>query len=246
LSEAKYESRLLKAFRDTGNSLAAAKFTRFCITSEVDPRGEVLLKFEDGTAAAVRTGEGSGNLLLLNMSPAPGWSDLARQDVFVPLVHEFLKGILLKDSGQREAYPGGPASTTISQTNAAVVCQDPSGKTLSVTLDRTTGSVVIDRVAGSGFYRLYAAGDQMASLAVNPHPDESDLRSIDPRELESKRQREVSVLGGATSGSGISTIEQGRELWPFLVVLALICLLVEQSVRRVGLKPTKRAARGRV
>ncbi|MGV3616812.1 MAG: BatA domain-containing protein [Fimbriimonas sp.] len=234
LSEARYESRLLKAFRDTANSLSAAKFTKFCITSEVDARGEMLLKYEDGTAAAVRTGEGSGNLLLLNMSPAPGWSDLARQDIFVPLLHEFLNGILLRDSGQREATPGGPASTTILPTKLTVVCQDPNGRSLPVALDKTTGSVVVERVGQSGFYHLYAGTDQVASIPVNPAADESDLRTIDPRELETKRQRQASVLLAASGGASLADAQRGTELWPYLLGLALLSLLLEQSVRRVG------------
>lgn len=239
LAEARYESRLLKAFRDTASSLSEAKFYRFCITSEVDKRGELLLKYEDGTAAAVRTGEGSGNLLLLNMSPAPGWSDLARQDIFVPLVHEFLNGILLRDSGQREAMPGGPAATTIVPTKLTVVCRDPNGKNLPVALDKTTGSVVVERVAKSGFYRIYAGNEQVAALPVNPSPDESDLRSIDPRELETKRQRQVSILQAAGGTSALDA-HKGLDLWPYLLAGALLFLLLEQAMRRVGPKPARR------
>jgi hypothetical protein len=245
LSEARYDSRLLKAFRDTGGILSIPKFSHYYITSEVDQRGEVLLKYDDGTAAAVRTGEGSGNLLLLNMSPAPSWSDLAKQDVFVPLLHEFLKGILLKDSGQKESYPGTPAATTIEPTKLAVTCEDPDGKILPVTFDHSNGAAVIDKVSKPGFYRLFAGADEMASLPVNPHPDETDLRAIDPRELEGKRQRTVSVMGSATADSGISVLKKGIDLWPYLVALAILCLFGEQLVRATPLakRPAPRGAK---
>ena len=150
----------------------------FTITTEVDHKAELLLKFEDGTPAAVRTGVGSGNLLLLNMSPAPSWSDLARQEIFVPLLHEFIKGILLRDAGVREFYPGGAAATTIAPASGTLSCTGPEGEGLPVSQDKTTGSVIIDRTKGSGFYRVSAAANPVAVLAVNPHPDESDLRSI--------------------------------------------------------------------
>ncbi|MFI5384575.1 MAG: BatA domain-containing protein [Fimbriimonadales bacterium] len=244
LAEARFESPLLKAFRDTSaTALKHVRFTRFWITSEVDPRGELLLKYEDGTAAAVRTGEGSGNLLLLNMSPAPGWSDLARQDVFVPLIHELTKGIIQKDAAQREANPGGPAAATIPPTKASLVCLAPNGDSLPVTQDKATGSVVVEKTRGSGFYHLMAGADPVATLAVNPHPDESDLRSIDPRELESKRQRDLSYLAGASGGATVADLQKGRELWPYLLSLALLCLIAEQAIRRVGLRPAKGGAR---
>lgn len=189
----------------------------------------------------MRTGEGSGNLLLLNMSPAPGWSDLARQDIFVPLVHEFLNGILLRDSGQREATPGGPASTTIVPTKLAVVCRDPNGKNLPVALDKTTGSLVVERVTQSGFYRIYAGSEQVAALPVNPAADESDLRAIDPRDLDSKRQRQVSILQAAGGTSALGA-HKGLDLWPYLLAAALLFLLLEQLVRRIGPKPARRPA----
>jgi hypothetical protein len=80
----------------------------------------------------------------------------------------------------------------------------------------------------------------VASLPVNPHPDESDLRSIDPRELESKRQQQVSILQSASGGASLSSARKGLELWPYLLGLALLSLILEQSVRRVGSKPAKR------
>jgi len=228
---------LLKAFRGESGALSAPKFYKFWVTSEVDPRGEILLKYEEGTAAAVHTGEGSGNLLLLNMSPAPSYSDLARQDIFVPLLHEFLKGILSKDSGQREANPGGAAATTIPPTQADVTATDPDGKPLSITIDKTTGSVVIEKTGKSGFYRILSGGEEAATLAVNSHADETDLRAIDPRELESKRQRQVAYLSAAAGGSAsISDLQHGLELWPYLLLFALLLLLTEQIVRRVGLR----------
>ncbi|MBM3459518.1 MAG: VWA domain-containing protein, partial [Armatimonadetes bacterium] len=72
LTEARYESPLLRAFKDPAAAdLSRARVRRLCLTTEVDPRAELLLQYEDGTAAAVRAAEGRGNLLLLNLVPAP-------------------------------------------------------------------------------------------------------------------------------------------------------------------------------
>jgi hypothetical protein len=241
LSEARYESKLLKAFRDlTASDLGHIKFYKFSLTSEVQPRAELLLKFEDGTAAAVRCGEGSGNLLLLNMSPAPSWSDLARQQIFLPLMHEFLKGILAKDSGALEAFPGGTASTTIEPTSATLTCVDPLGQVVPVTMDKTTGSIVIDPARRAGIYHLTAGAQEVAALAVNPHPDESDLRSIDPRELESQREKSRSYLTGSTGNDpDVSDLDKGTPIWHYLLIFAIAALFAEQAVGRVGVRSRK-------
>ena len=244
LAEARYESPLLKAFKDPAAAdLSRIKFYRFCVTSEVDQRAEMLLRFEDGTAAAVRAGEGSGNLLLLNMSPAPAWSDLARQEVFLPLMHEFLKGLSVRDATWHEFSPGGGASATIAPAPGGLpvhlTCAAPAGGTVAVTADPVTGSVVIEQTKRCGFYRLMSAGKPVATVAVNPHPDESDLRGIDPRELESKRQQAVSYLAGTPGREAdVGDLSKGQPLWPYFLLAALLCLFTEQLVGQV--KPKAR------
>jgi hypothetical protein len=246
LSEARYDSPLLKAFKDPAAAdLSRGRFYRFCVTSEVDPRAEMLLRFEDGTAAAVRAGAGSGNLLLINMSPAPSWSDLARQEAFLPLMHEFLKGLLAKDSDLRETAPGGAASITLGPAPgdrpSHLIYDTPDGTRLPVTPDPATGSVILEHTQQSGFYRLVApdTGRALASLAVNSHPDETDLRAIDPRELEAKRQKESSTMLGLDGrGAGIRDLQKGRPLWHYFLLAALLLLFAEQWVSQV--RPRKR------
>lgn len=243
LSEARYESPLLKVFKDPAAAdLSRIRFYRFCITGEVDRRAETLLTFEDGTAAAVRAGEGSGNLLLLNLSPAPAWSDLARQEAFLPLLHELVKGILVKDAGLREFAPGGAASATLpagGKEAPRVTGAGPGGGSVPVTFDPTTGSVIIESVKRSGFYHLAAGGKPAGTLAVNPHPDETDLRAIDPRELETARQKAASYLAGISSGpSDVDDLGKGRPLWHHFLLAALLFLFAEQLVSRV--RPQKR------
>lgn len=243
LTEAHYESSLLRIFKDPAAAdLGQIHFNKVCLTSEVAPRAETLLKFEDGAAAAVRSGEGSGNLLLLNMSPNPDWSDLARQDAFVPLLHEFLKGIASKESNVRDYSVGDSASTTIPASAseqgawAHISCSSPAGA-CPVTADPVTGAVVIDRSRQSGFYHLFADGKPASTLAVNVSADESDLRGIDPRELETEQTRAHSVLAGAAGvGADVAGLSTGRPLWHVLLLAAMFFLCAEAAVTRMAPK----------
>ncbi len=245
LAEARYESPLLRAFKDPAAAdLGRIHFRRFCVTTEVDPRAEVLLRFEDGTVAAARVGEGSGSLLLVNMAPAPDWSDLPRQEAFVPLMHEFLKGMMVRDSALREFSPGGAASATIpalsESRGRSVTCTGPTGATIPVTVEATTGSVVVERAAMSGFYTVNVGGRPEAVIPVNGHPDEIDLRSIDPRELESRARRSTSYLaGGDGKDADLDTLHRGVPIWHWLLLAALLFLFAEQSLGQ--LRPRKRA-----
>jgi len=233
LAEAHYESPLLKAFKDpAAANLSSIHFKKIAITTEVDQRAEILLKYDDGTVAALRTDEGSGSLLLLNMSPAPSWSDLARQDAFLPLMHEFLKGLLTRAQNARESFAGDSASTSIGSQAGSVKptnisCLGPDGDA-HISSDAATGSVIIDQTTSPGFYRILQNGQtQVGDIAVNVSPDESDLRQIDPSELESAEQKQRSYFVASTNTSP-GSLNHDTPIWPYLLVAALVLLILEQ------------------
>jgi hypothetical protein len=239
LTEARYDSPLLALFKDPGTAdLGKIRFTRFFLTGEADSHAEVLLKYEDGTPAAARRNLGAGSILLCNFSPAPADSDLARQEVFPPLLHEFIKGMTAKEDARREFYPGGSAATTLdgTQVRGTVTAVGPESELEHVTVDRTGGGVIIERVETPGFHTVLADGQAAALLAVNPHPDESDLRPLDPHELESKRSARPTYLvhAGEASGATLEGLRHGRPLWPYCLLAAFVALLLEQAVATFG------------
>jgi len=241
LAEARFESRLLRIFRDPQSAdLGRIRFRRFFLTTEPDPRAEVLLKFEDGTPAAARRPLGAGSVLLLNLSPVPADSDLARQEVFPPLLHELLKGMAARGAERREFAPGGPASVTLDQARGRVAALGPDGRPRPTTVDRASGAVVLDRVDRSGLYSVRVDGREEAVLAVNPHPDESDLRAVDPRELRSSRDRRPAYLAGA-GGARLEDLTRSRPLWPWMVAAAFAVMVLEQLVAGPGRRREGRA-----
>jgi hypothetical protein len=240
LAEARYESRLLRVFKDpSAADLGKIQFSRFFLTTEVDGRAETLLKFEDGTPAAARRGIGTGSVLLLNFSPSPRDSDLAKQEVFPPLLHEMLKGLTTPEGDRRDFTPGGSASATITPTRERVVVTGPAGVEPGVTLDRAGGAVVLDRARQAGVYVIESGGRESGMFAVNVSPDESDLRSIDPRELQSRQNRSPTYLVGSGRGpEDASELTRSRPLWPYLVIALFALLILEQLL--ASLEPKSR------
>lgn len=247
LAEARYDSPLLKLFKDPGTAdLGKIHVTRFFMTSEPDPRAEILLKYEDGTPAAARRNIGAGSLLVCNFSPAPADSDLARQEVFPPLMHEFLKGLTTKEGERRESYVGSPASGVLDAPPAPgrTVAVGPNGESEPVTVDRTGGGIIVEKTAAPGFHTVLSNGQPVAVLAVNTHPDESDLRAIDPRELESRRNsgRAYRVHSQEMTGAAeLEALRRARPLWPYCILLAFAALLLEQMVTAFGSRARIRA-----
>jgi hypothetical protein len=240
LTEARYDSPLLKLFKDPNVAdLGKIRFYRFYITGEPDPKTEVLLKFEDGTTAAAWRNFGAGSILMCNFSPAPGESDLARQEVFPPLLHEFLKGMTRSEGERREFYPGGLASTTLDANGAQGTAQavGPNGETEKVLWDRTSGSVILERASAPGFHRVLINARSVATLAVNTHPDESDLRALDPRELQDRQRSGSSYMveaGRQGAAAELQKLQRGVPLWPYCLLLAFAALLLEHAVAAFG------------
>ena len=240
LTEARYDSPLLKLFKSPDAAdLGKIHFTRLYLTTEPDKRAEVLLKFEDGTPAAARRNVRTGSILVCNFSTSPADSDLPRQEFFPPLLHEFLKGLTDKGGDRREFYPGGSASTTLDtdQVRGTISCLDPNSEPERVVVDKPSGGVIVERVDRLGFHAIFSNGKPVATLAVNPHPDESDLRTIDPRELQSKRAKHAAYAvhaGAVGAGSELDSLRHDRPLWPYCLLAVLLFLLLEHTVAAYG------------
>ena len=72
------------------------------------------------------------------------------------------------------------------------------------------------------------------AVAVNTHADETDLRQIDPRELESQRQKGMSYLAGmGGQEGGVEDLNKGRPLWQYLLFATVLLLFAEQCLGRV-------------
>lgn len=248
LTEARYDSPLLKLFKSPDAAdLGKIHFTRFYLTTEPDKRAEVLLKFEDGTPAAARRNFGAGSILVCSFSTSPADSDLPRQEFFPPLLHEFLKGLTDKGGDRREFFPGGSASTTLDpdQVRGTITCLDPNSEPERVVVDKPSGGVIAEHVDRLGFHVVLANGQPVAALAVNPHPDESDLRTIDPRELQSKRAKHAAYsvhAGVAGAGSELDSLRHDRPLWPWCLLAVLLFLLLEHTVAAYGSQARLRPA----
>src|SRR5207302_1897586 len=111
---------------------------------------------------------GAGSVLLCNFSPHPKESDIAKQEVFPPLMHELIRGIAGRESERRDPSPGTVASTTIPTPVGKVTAMDPEGRSVQATVDSSTGGVILEKPEVPGVYRIESDGREAALLAINP------------------------------------------------------------------------------
>lgn len=211
---------------------SAARFYGYRAT--VQPAGQVLARFDDGTAALLERKTGAGRVLLWTSTLDLEWNDMPVKPVFLPFVHTVVK--YLAD------YTEAPASLTVGQVIPAprrgnsrgaasnrggTVAVAPSGTRVAV--DTEDGALELGE---QGFYdvRTQGAGaDSATVLASNVDLSESDLTPMDPREL-------LAAVSGRAPGSPVGLGEarpsdesqaQAQRLWWYLLVAGGLLLAGE-------------------
>ena len=200
----------------------------------LQPTGQTLARFDDGTPALMERKTAAGRVLLWNSTLDLEWNDMPVKPVFLPFIHTLTK--YLADFSEPPAsltvgqvipaprkMPGRGAATTRGGTIAVA----PSGARVSI--ETEDGALELDE---QGFYdvRTQGAGaDTATTLASNVDLSESDLSPLDPRELAAAvAGRGVGDIAGPGSGRPSDEAQsQAQRLWWYLLVAAGLLLAGE-------------------
>ena len=228
-----YSHPVFELFRaPRSGDFSAARFYRY--RSTLQPAGQVLARFDDGTPALLERKAGAGRVLMWTSSLDLDWSDLPVKPVFLPFVHTITK--YLAD------YADAPASLTVGQVIPAprraagrgaaanrggTIAIAPSGTRVSVGSE--DGALELDE---QGFYDVRtpgAAADSATALAANVDLAESDLTPLEPRELAAavagRAPGEAAALGAPRPSDDAQA--RAQRLWWYLLVAGGLLLAGE-------------------
>lgn len=227
------------AFGADAQSLASALTAARALKTSADPQGapdDVLAAWDDGAAALVLSRAGAGTLVVWN-ADLEG-TTLPRDPFFVALMRETARMLIETPSAGGAALPCGAARTIpLPSTDGrlkALEAIGPDGL-------RMEGFAVKDgpggpawhweRVGPPGVYRVKSGPATVLAVATACPPEESDLRPIAVGALQARlapasnaaQGTAVTVLGAP----GIEAPRQSAEIWPWLLVAAIVLLVVE-------------------
>jgi len=233
LAQANFEHPILKKFRDVAD-LGNVSVTRAFRTQRNQDQGEVLLKYDDGTVAMARKSHGQGSLLVCNLSPEPSCSDLAKRTIFVPLLHEMVKGMRPQSGAVRSFAVGQNASATVSIPDGVDEWrfEDPQGQPINAGYEtrQNEAAFFFGRTTVPGFYRIFSGDRHLGSAAVNVDSRESNLEALGTGQIQEfaqlSRERFHAVSGMDTDALG--RLLEGLPLWPYCMLLALVFIALEQ------------------
>ena len=190
---------------------------------------EVIVNYADGTPAVAEMAAGKGRVVLFSSTANTKWTNLQIHPNFVPFLSR-LTGHLSKFRSDLNLQPGTafqmPVLTEWIGREFLVV--RPDGETHSAgKVERSdhTGLITYRDTLTPGGYRLqFSGGDHpLATFSVQVNPAESDLSVFtgDPADFKN---------ADAPGNKPATTGGPRRELWGFLLLLALVVALVEMAL----------------
>lgn len=213
-----------------GEPLSSARFER-ARALRPGARARVLLEFDRAHPALIE----APHALVLNALLDPASSDLAVSGAFLPLVHQAAK-VLGRGTAAASLVPGEsfrmPAST------AEWRVEDDQGREVAASLAAERGAtrLVTAPLERPGLYRVLEGGRLRSTFAVNPDARESDLAALSDEAIVGAFPpgRARILRPGEDLARRVREARSGRELWPWLVALALALLVAETVIGRPG------------
>lgn len=223
-----FKSRYLRLFRGANRqNLALLEFYDI-YDAAATGAGNVLLTYADDTPAMASVNHGLGTMLFLNFSVSEFSSNLARQRIFPAWMQEIVKNLTSDEPLPVSSQVGEAVTDEIWKSElAAHPVRRPSGEALDVKAEAVGERVGIAFTPEEpGFYTMRGT-KLLHSYAVNPPPDESDLRPIDrallPQQLSEKGQTGFFVQGH----EDFENLILGKPVFHWFVLAAVGMLLIE-------------------
>jgi len=231
LGDVRVDHPLLAPFRETPAALVAPRFLRH---ARLEPAngGEIVARFDDGSAAMVERTEGSGHVIVLGTPLDARAGDFPLQPAYLP----FVRRLVLYATG-RAATPLARAtgeSWLLPAIAREPVVSTPDGSIVRPSRDRRDASVPLRE---AGVYVLHdgeTRGPPVAQLAVNTPAVESDLTPMLPGDLlAGVRRGDASAMAGDALPAP-AEIERRQGLWRIVIAVVAVLLLLEMLLASRG------------
>ena len=196
---------------------------------------------------------GNGRVLVYAVEAGTTWSDFPLKGLFAPILHRGIAYAGTRFTPPPSTAPGDPLEFSLRLRNFTdrdtYTMTSPDGRTQKV-VPEFQGTAGNARFSGgtaleAGVYRLSrdgrGAGEparDIAALAVNISPGESDLRTATDGDIEKFRATEKidpERIHETPQERAAETVRQARygfELWKHFVVIAVLLAVAEMAVGR--------------
>ena len=199
----------------------------------------VLARFDDGAVAAAERRVGGGRSIVWTSTLDDSWTDIAKQPVFLPLVHQLVRYLAHYEPPTSWLTVGQVLDLTARAKgrgdHSDRIVVTPSGERVSQST-AGEGNEGLLELNEQGIYEIRstgAASGRPEAIAVNIDPAESDLTAIDPRELVAAVTGHATPTAAQPAQSQELTREESerrQSLWWYLLMAGLLLLAAETMI----------------
>ncbi len=244
LQAAPYDHPVFALWNEPGaGSLTAA---RFRAAWQLTPRGavtndpaasRVMVRFADGSPAAVERDAGLGRVLMFSSTAGTAWNDLAVRPSFLPFLHRSVASMAGRRDVRYNVEAGEPVSLRLasewSGRDLGVIAPGEPERRVTRTPRSAPGGALLefDEASRAGVYRVEAPGQPapLLAFAAQMDPGESDLTELDTERL-AVLERVAQVIAwtpGLDLRAAFDRERVGTELWLPLALAVLLLGLTE-------------------
>jgi hypothetical protein len=203
---------------------------------QANPGDRVLARYDDGAIAALEKKVGSGRVIVWTSTLDDSWTDIALKPVFLPLVHQFAR-YLAHYEPATSWYTVGQVIDLTARGKGRIdrVVVTPSGERMNKST-AGEGAEGLLELNEQGIYEVragVAASGKPEAIAVNLDPAESDLTSLDARELVATvtgRASDAPVQAAIPQEMTREESERRQSLWWYLMLAGLTLLGIETII----------------
>jgi len=212
-------------------------YTYTLVQPSAQSKGRVLVAYADGAPALLERSVGQGRVMLLTTTIDRDWTGLAIRKSFLPLIRRSLRYLSRSiGGGETQASVGQPHRLRFDTTPIRVVVTQPDNERLVLSRAEleTMGDVPVVTPTQRGVYGVAVQDEN----TPEPVPAQDFVANIDPVGADTT-PIEVSSLevlwqapsnDAPVSDSPYAGRERRVELWPLLLLMALIFLYLETLV----------------
>jgi len=227
-----FKSRYLRLFRgELRQNLALLEFYDLYDAAGTGA-GNILLTYADDTPAMAALNHGLGTLLLMNFSVSEFSSNLARQRIFPAWMQEIVKNLTSDEAPASSSIVGDAVNDEIwKREMMGGGLRKPTGEPADARVEAMGERAGLSFVPEElGFYNI-REGRVLHSYAVNPPPEESDLRPID-RALLPERLGETGMNGYFVQGHrDFEDLILGKPVFHWFILGAAGLLMAETALQ---------------
>jgi len=203
------------------------------------PTDRILARFDDGAIAAAERKVGAGRAIVWTSTLDDSWTDIGVKPIFLPLVHQLVRYLAHYEPATSWFTVGQVLDLTARAKGRADksdrIVVTPSGERISQS-NGGEGSEGLLELNEQGVYEVRSSGaaaGRPEAIAVNLEPAESDLASIDPRELVAAVTGHATPVEAQPAQAQEMTREESerrQSLWWYLLMAGLLLLAAETVI----------------